>query len=396
LGLQAGSIVKFPSAREGVLRLCLLGAACAFTLGLAEAALRFGAHHILRTGEYITLGEVLNPEDPLLGYSPIPNSTRIIARGGIAVNRERINSAGLRDVEHAPRRDPGTMRLLILGDSFMYGDGVDLEETMPRRLSDLMPDVEVINTGVRGYDLGQEYLYYKHRGRLYEPDLVLFAFFVNDLAPDSAIEAVDGMDGLPVRYQRRAESPERAEERARGGLGGFVSSWLRSHSSLYKLIRVRLDTIRVREKARASTPVEASRIIPYVDAFRVRPEGGPIPAEWERAYRILNALKMEVEGSGARLVVVMIPAPWQLTEDGWDRWVEWQRVDRPSLSRLGPQEMVTAWCERSGTACLDLMEVFQEGDRQRLYFAHDSHWSPQGHALGARAVEAFLSANRWP
>jgi len=49
----------------------------------------------------------------------------------------------------------------------MYGDGVALQETLPRRLASLKPDAEVINAGVRGYDPGQEYLYEKDRGHRY-------------------------------------------------------------------------------------------------------------------------------------------------------------------------------------------------------------------------------------
>ena len=388
--------MRLPPSREVVLNLVLLGVSCGVALGLAEGAMRLWADRILRSGEFIVIGEVFDADDPLLGYSPIPNATRTIARGGIAINRERINSRGLRDVEHAPRKAPGTKRILVLGDSFMYGDGVDLDETMPRLLSEQMPGVEVVNAGVRGYDLGQEFLYYKDRGHAYEPDLVLLAFFVNDLEPDSQMEAVDGPDGLPLHYRRTAWSLARERERTPRGSSGSISSWLRSRSMLCVLIRDRLDAIRQRRDAAAPSSRGAPGNPPYVAAFRVRSGDGRIPEGWERAYRILDALEKEVSSRRARLVVVTIPAPWQLTQESWDRWVAWLRADPALLSRRMPQEMVTAWCERSGTACLDLLAEFEGGDRSRLYFAHDSHWTPEGHRLAARAVEAFLASSRLP
>jgi len=122
--------------------------------------MRVAAHRILGVAEFLATGDIFDAEDPLLGYSLRPGSSRIVAKGGAFLVKERINEHGLRDVNHSYEKDSGIERILVLGDSFMYGEGVTLEATMARQLAILRPDWEVVNAGVRGYDVGQYYLYY--------------------------------------------------------------------------------------------------------------------------------------------------------------------------------------------------------------------------------------------
>ncbi|MBI3447681.1 MAG: SGNH/GDSL hydrolase family protein [Acidobacteria bacterium] len=383
--------------RTAVGRLLLLAISSAFALLVFEGALRIAAHRILHDGETMFLGDVFSIEDPLLGFSPIPNSSRIVVKGGAFLIKDEINSRGLRDVEHSLEKQPGAKRILVLGDSFMYGEGVRVQETMARRLEGLLDGVEVINAGVRGYDLGQEYLSYKHRNRSYGPDLVLLAFFINDLAPDSFLDAVDGADGVPLRYVTKPDYLARHTDRTAGASRGSLTAWLRSHSMLYVLLRDRWDEmVSRREERRAKPSIREQEPVPYVVAFRATPADGSIPEPWRRAYRILDALKGEVVADGAKLAIVMVPAPWQISEENWNQWVAWLGVEPTTLSRRHPQEMVQAWCSQTGTACHDLIPAFENGERARLYFRHEYHWSPEGHALAARAVADFLRSAGFP
>ena len=61
------------------------------------------------------------------------------------------NSLGMRDREHRMRKDPGLLRMLFLGDSFVQGHGVRLEDTVVARLEARMGSVEIFNAGVFGY-----------------------------------------------------------------------------------------------------------------------------------------------------------------------------------------------------------------------------------------------------
>src|SRR5260370_32867511 len=72
----------------------------------------------------------------------------------------------------------------MLGDSTTLGWGVKVEDTSAKVLErELGPVFEVINSGVGNYGTVQEVAYYKTRGRLFHPDLVLLQFFINDPEP---------------------------------------------------------------------------------------------------------------------------------------------------------------------------------------------------------------------
>lgn len=99
-----------------------------------------------------------------------------------------INSLGFRDTrQYSLDKNPGTFRILVLGDSVTFGHGALEETTYPylleQRLRQWRPDVDwqVWNLGVPGYNTRQELAYLKRVGPRYKPDLVIVGFYLNDL-----------------------------------------------------------------------------------------------------------------------------------------------------------------------------------------------------------------------
>jgi lysophospholipase L1-like esterase len=91
------------------------------------------------------------------------------------------NSRGARGPEEPPlQRRPGRRRVVAVGDSFTFGEGVNDGDTYPRRLQDLLPDTEVVNLGVHGYGLDQILIRLREEVPRYRPDVVLLGFFLND------------------------------------------------------------------------------------------------------------------------------------------------------------------------------------------------------------------------
>ena len=100
----------------------------------------------------------------------------------------RINSLGLRNGEIAPEPPPRTLRVLALGDSQTFGNGLDLSETWPKQLERMLEHLggsrwEVINAGLPGTDTWQHEILL---GRLLDaihPHVVVLALYVNDVVP---------------------------------------------------------------------------------------------------------------------------------------------------------------------------------------------------------------------
>src|SRR5579871_5622704 len=132
--------------------------------------------------------------DPELGWAPRPQIAGIHRDDGFSVFVSQ-NAWGLRaaaDVGPA-RRVPGRRRVLVLGDSYVWGYGASQHEifTDPRVAGDR---VDLVNFGVSGYGTDQELLFYRRLGTRFDVDEVALVFtpyndVENNLEPSStAIE----------------------------------------------------------------------------------------------------------------------------------------------------------------------------------------------------------------
>ena len=102
-------------------------------------------------------------------------------------HRIRINSLGFRGPEFPLTKETGTLRILCLGDSYVFGSYVNEGETFPsvlearlRRKAPHRP-IEVINGGVSGYTIPDEAALAEEKGFALEPDSILLSFVLNDL-----------------------------------------------------------------------------------------------------------------------------------------------------------------------------------------------------------------------
>ncbi|MEM9024566.1 MAG: hypothetical protein AAGB22_12540, partial [Bacteroidota bacterium] len=117
--------------------------------------------------------------DAITGWIPNPGASK--ESGKYIHNRQGIRSDG-RTYALSPGKD--TVRIALLGDSYVYGDEVALEETLGHQLEGLLGEhraVEVINFGVGAFGMDQAYLHWKHHVQAFQPHIVLFG-----LQPENA------------------------------------------------------------------------------------------------------------------------------------------------------------------------------------------------------------------
>jgi hypothetical protein len=130
----------------------------------AEVALRLYASYINRPVQMFR-------SDAQTGWSNAPNlrTTRINAAG--EEWSIRTDQSGQRLIVHNPH---AKRRILILGDSLSFGEGVDINDRFDVKMLPSLPGVRVVNTGVSGYGTDQEYVAYRNWRHLLEPaDTVL-------------------------------------------------------------------------------------------------------------------------------------------------------------------------------------------------------------------------------
>ena len=164
------------------------------------------------------------------GYAPVRTDGR---------ERRPINSAGYRDLERAIPRPEGVRRAVCLGDSFTWGVGVLFDDAWPQRLErglalergEAWEAVVLAEPGLGAVQLTSRLA---SEGFVYEPDVVVLAWVLNDSEDQDAAEA------------RRAADWVAEEERERSALERFLD-----HSALVRLVRTRLRaTVENRDRVR--------------------------------------------------------------------------------------------------------------------------------------------------
>lgn len=130
-----------------------------------------------------SLGEIVGPSAlPGVVYELIPNAT-VRFRGVLC----RTNEVGFRDLPMpGDDRSPEELRVVALGDSVLFGWGVEEPQCFARRLEaelrERLPgrSVRTVNTGVPGYNTAMEVAAFEHKALRLRPDVVLVDWVGND------------------------------------------------------------------------------------------------------------------------------------------------------------------------------------------------------------------------
>lgn len=323
---------------------------------LVETAVRLVKPNIVRM-------RLLHEADRKLGFRLKSNATTRYRTGDFDTV-VRINAAGLRDREHQEARAPGTYRILILGDSFTMGLGVNLEEAYPSLLEKTLNETrrgpvgfEVINAGVDGYGTEQEFLYLQELALRYRPDLVVVGFYFNDI--------YEVLQGIP----------------AMGGKA-WVKSHLHSVSYAQGLASLAGKILRKR--------TEAELLEPFLD--------NPTPrftSALEETKGYLLKIRDFSRSVGAETAVVLIPLCLEVDRSEWvKRNTEALYSERLFFENIPAfSAAFVEFGKANHLPTLSLLASFRNSPVRPLYFNRDPHWNRDGHRLAAAVIAPFLREN---
>jgi hypothetical protein len=155
--------------KNALQNMLLLLCSVLFALGMLEVGLRF-------------VPTTLESEAPLwIPYEHKRVNARIQEKH---LQQSKGNRHGFNDREHAFRAAPGVTRIAVLGDSFVWGDGVESSVIWTNKLARLLTEkgiaAEVLNWGKSGWSTLHEFRFLKTEGIHYDFDLLLVGFVVND------------------------------------------------------------------------------------------------------------------------------------------------------------------------------------------------------------------------
>jgi hypothetical protein len=117
----------------------------------------------------------------------------------------RINSHGYRGPEFRSEKPEGVYRIVLLGDSFTFGEGTPEPSIYATRLREGLLErgiegkrIEVVNLGVPGNDPVESRLIYRALGSRVRPDWVVFQWNTNDF-PEPRVQE-DHLRLIGARY----------------------------------------------------------------------------------------------------------------------------------------------------------------------------------------------------
>ena len=324
--------------RRLVANLSLLALSGVAALGLGELAARCFVPGWAPDQAY----RIFWQYDPLLGWSQRPGARGTHYHEDFAVHVE-ISSQGLRDRVYPEARVPGTRRMLLLGDSYTFGFGVEADEIWHERIEARRSGWEMINAGVPGYGTGQELLYYQKHGRQFRPDVVLLLVHQTDFRDNN--ESLVYGNYKPTFVATEGGGLELTQVPVpRLDRNLRFDSWLRSHTwFLYRLYhfsefaeaareeraqreqeeRELRRAARAKEESAAAEPRRAKLPSNHPErvaarlarqakdelARQARRKPNKFAVDQTVTERLLAQLDARVEESGARLLVVSTPMP---------------------------------------------------------------------------------------
>lgn len=288
--------------------------------------------------------------DPTLGWAHKPNEEGHFESFGFDTII-RINSHGFRGPERSFSRPDDKQRIIVLGDSFVWGFGVEEADIFTTQLERSLGDgTEVINLGVSGYSTDQELLLYRDIGRRYNADLVILTVATNDVALNSRPVAyvvyekpVFELDGETLQLTNQPVP---------------VKNWftrsifsLASHSYVVNQLNRTRESLHRERVLVPGGNRQRTRAFPSTNAERI-------------TLRLIAQLRDDVEADGAEFLVVLV------------------------------DNIYAGKNFTNALAALDIRIVALDdvmGDETgRIHLPDNMHWNAAGHALAAQAIEITL------
>ena len=343
--------------------------------------------------------------DPELGWRGVADARGVYNNRHFTI-RVALNSGGWRDDEvsldggpsgpgvagHPARR----RNIVLLGDSYAWGFGVERGEMFADRLEEHLPDVNVLNYGMSGYGTDQELLVLRSGVLESRPDAVLIQFsLLNDLSSILGARAYD----LPKpRFVRSASGLDlegtpvpRVSDWDHLSASRTMRGYLIEHSWLYSWMRPRWRVLRTRlSQATGRREIQIDRVSLFAREPDPRLEEG-----WRLAEELLKEIRDEARGVGTLVILLPVSDPLQVDDRLWSKTMG-AAGRRPSeYDRDLPTRRLAELCDRLGIRMVDPLgefrKRFQSG--QELFIAeHDPHWNAEGHRIAGEALAKFLSS----
>lgn len=349
-----------------------------FSIVCVEVALRVWTPDVLEF-------KAVRKSDPVLHHVLAPSASYTLRSREFEVE-VRTNSRGMR-ADEIPDSASDAFRIMILGDSFVEGYGVRVEEGVAEQLERRIKStggnraVTVLNCGVAGYSPILEYLQFSTTGVQLRPDLVILFYDMSDVQEDVLYAEDADFDsmGVPVRVHPSWPSFGQATRVPRG----WLKTFLHEHSYLYSLTGMVLESSKSNPVFERGN-IRAGRFMHTVDS---------LSTGWEEYFRFsFSFVRMTADlckRHGIPFVLVALPRGHQVNDREWSVGRSlWGLEQRTYHSAIFGE--LLSFARQEQLMYLDMTPAFRAKSEGDLYFPIDGHWTARGHSVAADTLFQFL------
>ena len=303
------------------------------------------------------------------------------------------NQYGFNDKDYPLRREPGTFRILVLGDSFGWSGNRDGNYTalLEDRLNGApnKTKVEVINASVPMTHTGEQLSMLKKYGLQFEPDLVVLGFFTGN----------DFIDADPNR-KRIVVNDTYVDIDKRHAISLFGYPIIR-RTRLLLFLQQKYTVFREQLRNRPADPAAAvgtfsEETFLSIEKSRMEFCNLKTPQRYapniEFIFQSLREMRDILKARGIPLLVAIFPDEFQVEDQLSSAVINKFNLDRNDYDLELMQKDLRAFLESENIPYVDMLERFREaGKRESLYLLRDTHWNSAGNHLAAAILEERLT-----
>ena len=313
--------------------------------------------------------------DPKFGLT-FAAGTSTVANNGFGDHTFAINSFQARDTEHGPKQ-PGELRILVLGDSFSENQAMDVDKlyanVLEAELGKRRPGqrVTVVNAGMAGWGIWQYHAYLEQWLAKIAPDVVVLSIGITgDFVYDSKQPESAGMElyhGQPVwpggGWQRKAKF-----------WAWYGVKLLDQHSHAFVALRQAAYWPSLWLRV-GSTPRLTALVLDNALADKVR---GPTT-------EALKVLVNKAKSGGAKVAVLSVPMRYEALADAQQERIQWENPDLTRLDFDRPTRLLAELTTAVQVPLCDPRKALAAAS-EPTYFPRFEHWNDAGNRLVAHAL----------
>ena len=254
---------------------------------------------------------------------------------------------------------------LFIGDSFTQGAQVEYQNLYTTQLYNKHPDKVILNAGISGFGIVEEYNYYKNKGHKLKPKKVF-------------LQICSFNDFMNIRENNNK-----------------FSDYLTQYSDLARFLLFNL-------KYKSPEELSLGRWVEpfckekkdnenYNVFFKKKSENQLNDLKIFEKY--LKLFKEEVEKNGSELIVILIPTKEQSYSRYLNEVTTAFHIEESEIDMLYPNKFLKKLCEDNNINLIDLLQKYKTSLKS-VFFDYDEHLNEFGHYLTSEAISESISSSK--